>query len=120
MKPEEIDRVLAGESDIVPSSGFVTSVMDAVIAEATAPPLAFPWKRAWPLVAGFAALIPWLAFLLSRSPVTDGPDLYAWFQMIVPMATGWVAAALAMTVAITVWSLVRTFARYFPSVGAQP
>jgi len=111
MKPEEIDRVLAGESDIVPSSGFVASVMGAVIAEATAPPLAFPWKRAWPLMAGFAALILWLAFLLTRSPVaTDSLDLYAWFEMIVPVATGWVAAGLVMTVAITVWSLVRIFA----------
>jgi len=109
MKPEEIDRVLAGESEIVPSSGFVTSVMATVMAEATAPPLPFPWKRAWPLVAGFAALILWLAFLQSRSSVAnDGTDLYAWFQVIVPMATAWVAAALLMTVAITVWSLVRS------------
>jgi len=109
MKPDEIDRVLAGESDIVPSSGFVASVMDAVMAEATAPPLKFPWKRAWPLAAGFIALIVWLAFLLSRSPVaSEGPDLYAWFEMIVPMATGWAAAGLLMTVAVTVWSVARS------------
>jgi hypothetical protein len=83
--------------------------MDAVTAEATAPPLTFPWKRAWPLAAGFVALTLWLAFLLSRSQATtDGSDLYGWFAMVVPMATGWVAAGLLMTVAVTVWSIVRT------------
>jgi hypothetical protein len=106
MKPEELERVLAGEPDIVPSSGFVASVMDAVTAEATAPPLPFPWKRAWPLAAGLAVLLLWLAFLqIVPQPTAQGPDLYAWFQMLVPMATGWVAGALLMTIAVTAWSL---------------
>jgi hypothetical protein len=106
MKPEELDRALSGEPDIVPSSGFVASVMEAVAAEATAPPLTFPWKWAWPLAAGFPALFLWLA--LSQAgpePAVPGPNLYEWFVMIVPMATGWVAAGLVMTVAFTLWSL---------------
>jgi hypothetical protein len=106
MKPEELDRVLSEESDLVPSSGFVAAVMEAVTTEATAPPLTFPWKRAWPLVAGFAALIVWLVFLqFGPASTSSGPDLYAWFEMMVPMATGWVAGALVMTVAMTAWSL---------------
>ena len=106
MKPDEIERVLADEADIVPSSGFVASVMDAVTAEATAPPLPFPWKRALPLVAVFVALLLWLAFLQIRpQAAAQGPDLYMWFQMMVPMATGWVAAGLLMTIAVTIWSL---------------
>jgi hypothetical protein len=106
MKPEELDRVLSEEADIVPSSGFVAAVMDAVTADATAPPLTFPWKRAWPLAVGFAALLLWLAILQSRpEAATSGPDLYAWFEMLVPMATGWVAGGLLMTVAVTAWSL---------------
>ena len=106
MKPEELDRVLSEETEIVPSSGFVAAVMEAVTTEATAPPLAFPWKRAWPLVAGFAALFVWLAVLpFGPEGTTAGPDLYAWFEMVVPMATGWVAGGLLMTVAITAWSL---------------
>jgi hypothetical protein len=109
MKPEDLDRALSGEPDIVPSSGFVAAVMDAVVAEATAPPLPFPWKRAWPFAAGFVVLLFWLAF---RSPAaTPGPDLYAWFKTIVPMATGWVAGALVMTIALTVWSLGLSFVR---------
>jgi hypothetical protein len=106
MKPEELDRLLSGEADIVPSSGFVASVMEAVTAEATAPPLPFPWKRAWPLAAGFPALLLWLALSQAGPGATaPGPDLYEWFEMIVPMATGWVAAGLVMTAAFTLWSL---------------
>jgi len=103
MKPEELERALANESDIVPSSGFVAAVMDAVVAEATAPPLPFPWKRTWPFAAGLAILLLSLAF--GSHPATPAPDLYAWFKMIVPMATAWVAGALAMTIALTAWSL---------------
>lgn len=108
MKPEELDRVLSGEADIVPSSGFVASVMEAVTAEASAAPLAFPWKRAWPLAAGFPVLFLWLAVSqigIGPEAATPGPDLYEWFETIVPMATGWVASGLLMTAAITVWSL---------------
>lgn len=106
MKPEEIERVLTDEPEIVPSSGFVASVMDAVTAEATAPPLPFPWRRAWPLAAGLAALLMWLAVLqFGGQTAAPGPDLYAWFQRLVPMATGWVAGGLLMTIAVTIWSL---------------
>lgn len=45
----EIDRVLSREDEILPSSGFTISVMDAVRSEATAPlPIPFPWKRVLP------------------------------------------------------------------------
>ena len=106
MKPEEFDRVLSEEGDIIPSSGFVAAVMESVTAEATAPPLTFPWKRALPLVAAFPALLLWLALMPSGQEASaPGSGLFDWFEMIVPMATGWVAAGLVMTVAITAWSL---------------
>ena len=55
---DEIDRILSGEGEILPSSGFAVSVMDAVRREAAAPPpIPFPWKRALlGLVAGGLAL----------------------------------------------------------------
>jgi hypothetical protein len=106
MKPEDVDRVLSAEGDIVPSSGFVAAVMEAVTAEATAPPLTFPWKRALPLVAAFPALLLWLVLSPTGQEVaTPGRGPFEWFEMIVPMATGWVAAGLVMTVAVTAWSL---------------
>ncbi len=50
----EINRILSRKDEILPSSGFAPSVMDAVRREAAAPPpIPFPWKRALPgLVAG--------------------------------------------------------------------
>lgn len=45
----EIDRILATEDALVPSSGFLASVMDHVQEEAAAPaPIPFPWKQALP------------------------------------------------------------------------
>jgi hypothetical protein len=54
----EVDRILSREDEILPSSGFAVSVMDAVRREAAAPPpIPFPWKRALPgLVVGGVAL----------------------------------------------------------------
>jgi len=60
MKQDEIDRILSREDEILPSSGFAVSVMDAVRREASVPPpIPFPWKRALPglLVAGFALVL---------------------------------------------------------------
>ena len=49
MEPTAIDRILATEEDLVPSSGFLASVMERVHDEAAAPaPIPFPWKRAIP------------------------------------------------------------------------
>src|SRR5208282_839135 len=55
---DEVDRILSREDEILPSSGFAVSVMDAVRREAAAPPpIPFPWKRALPgLVAAGLAL----------------------------------------------------------------
>jgi len=67
---DEIDRILSRQDEIVPSSGFAASVMEAVRREATVPPpIPFPWKRAMAgvvvgglalalvLVAGTVALV---------------------------------------------------------------
>jgi len=55
---DEVNRILSREDEILPSSGFAVSVMDAVRREAAAPtPIPFPWKRALPgLVAAGLAL----------------------------------------------------------------
>jgi hypothetical protein len=55
---DEMHRILSHEDEILPSSGFAVSVMEAVRREAAAPPpIPFPWKRALPgLVAGGLAV----------------------------------------------------------------
>ena len=60
MDPNEdhIDRILAHEEEMLPSSGFAASVMGAVRREAAVPaPIPFPWKRAWPILALAAAAV---------------------------------------------------------------
>jgi len=63
MSDARIDRILSRQDEILPSSGFVASVMEAVQREATAPPpIPFPWKRALPCLAlGILALVVVLA-----------------------------------------------------------
>jgi len=54
-QPEQLDRILAHEDPLVPSSGFAVLVMDAIQEQAAEPaPIPFPWKLALP---GIAALI---------------------------------------------------------------
>ena len=55
MSDENFDRILSQQEEIVPSSGFVARVMDAVEQEAPAP-IMFPWKRALPGLAACLAL----------------------------------------------------------------
>jgi hypothetical protein len=63
----EIDRILSREDEILPSSGFSASVMDAVRREAAAaaapPPIPFPWIRALPglVVAGLTLIVVLIA-----------------------------------------------------------
>ena len=59
MSDAEIDHTLSRRDEILPSSGFAASVMDAVRMEAAAPPpIPFPWKRALPVLAlALAAMV---------------------------------------------------------------
>jgi hypothetical protein len=81
IRHEDIDSVFSREDEIVPSSGFAVSVMDAVRREALAPPpIPFPWKRALPglAVGGLA-----LACVLVAGVVADRATALQ-FSMPVP------------------------------------
>lgn len=65
MRDNDLDRFLSREDDIVPSSGFVSVVMDAVRREAATPPaIPFPWRRAAP---GFFAWAVTLAVMIAAA-----------------------------------------------------
>jgi len=65
MRDADLDCILSKEEEILPSSGFAASVMEAVAREAAAPPpIPFPWKRAIPGL--FAAGLV-LAFVILAS-----------------------------------------------------
>lgn len=107
MKDEEFDRILSGEADLVPSSGFAASVMDAVRSEASAPPpIPFPWRRALPgIAAGVLALVYLFIGAFRQSVPSPGAPsaLERFISSLAPAlrtarAAGavWIAAALLL------------------------
>lgn len=103
-KMDKLDRVLAAEEELVPSSGFAASVMDRVRQEAVAPePIPFPWKRALPGMILAAIGLLWCLVKL----VQGGSALFA-TPIRIPLhpaavispslaGAGWVAAALGLS-----------------------
>ena len=111
----EIDRVLATEEELIPSSGFMASVMEQVQEEsAVPPPIPFPWKRAIPGILLAAGVFGWGGFEFVRSglPAMSSitltlPHLSAGYEHSVESA-GWVAMALG--VSLVSWLLSRRLA----------
>ena len=100
MRAEDIELMLARDDNIVPSSGFTASVMDAVTREATAaPPIPFPWKRALPGLGWCLAVN--IAFLIMGLGSNGNPPLApaALDLSTVLGGVGWVTAALVVSLA---------------------
>ena len=92
MRDDEIDRILGGEDDILPSPRFPGAVMRAIHREAaTPPPIPFPWKRAWPALAAGALALVVTPFL----PIQ--PD--ALLPTVRSMGAPWIALAALVTIA---------------------
>ena len=111
----EIDRILAAEEALVPSSGFLASVMERVREEASAPaPSPFPWKRALPGMVVVAGLLGAGAFELVRHAMPAASEL----TLIAPQISlaavrsleqaGWVAFALGAS--LFSWMLSKRLA----------
>jgi hypothetical protein len=117
--PSKLDIALASEEEILPSSGFLTSVMERVqeeAARAVAPtPIPFPWQRAIPGVLLTLAVLGWGGFesirqlsaafaTLAHTPISlPASDLQ---QM---ESAAWVAGSLA--VSFVCWWFSRTLTR---------
>ena len=115
MLDAKIEAILASEEELIPSSGFVASVMERVQEEAVAPPpIPFPWKRAIPGTLLTAGVFAWGAVKLYRqglpalsSPALPLPHLPA--ALVVPVEqAGWLALALGVT--LLSWLLSRRLA----------
>ena len=114
-QPNEIDRILSTEDALVPSSGFLASVMERVREEATAPPpIPFPWKRALPgmlLIAGVlcvgALQFAQHAVPAAREFAVTVPQISAVVERSLEQGS-WVALALAS--ALLSWLLSRRMA----------
>jgi hypothetical protein len=109
----ELNRILSREDEILPSSGFAVSVMDAVRREAAAPPpIPFPWKSAMAglVVGGLAMGLVLVAgiFVLVQS---GREATTAHFSMplpstLPPMFNGGVEAAAIWTVLALLLALI--------------
>jgi hypothetical protein len=76
MKDHDLDGILS-EEEILPSSGFAASVMDAVRREAAAPPsIPFPWKRALPglVAAGLTLALIVLVSVVHPESLAGSPS----------------------------------------------
>ena len=120
MEFDELDRLLSEEEDIVPSSGFVASVMDAVRQQAAAPPpIPFPWKRALPGLAACALALLWLLVVgimgFSRgaalAPAAPPPVIVRILEAASAAGVGWIALALLVSLVSVTLSMRLTGGR---------
>jgi hypothetical protein len=111
-EPDPIHRILASEGPILPSSGFLASVMERVKEESQVPaPIPFPWKRTIPGFALATGLFGWATYEFIREGIPSLRDL-ALAQSPLPPSVihpleqaAWVALALA--VSLFSWKLSR-------------
>jgi hypothetical protein len=109
---DKIDHIMSAEDELIPSSGFLASVMERVQEEAVAPaPIPFPWKRTLPGILAIAGIFGWVGYDLIRqsTPVLD-PLISLPVQLPSVSAAsfeqaGWVALALGLT--LLCWLLSR-------------
>jgi hypothetical protein len=102
MNSEDLDRILASEEPLEPSSGFAASVMTRVReAAAEPPPLPFPWLRFVLGALVLAALAGFSGWMIATSPAAR-TSLSALAAML---SNQRVSAPVATTVA----SLVGTY-----------
>jgi hypothetical protein len=111
----EIEHILASEEELIPSSGFMASVMERVEEEAAVPPpIPFPWKRAVPGILLTVGVFGWGAIELIRLglPELDSLTLTAPHLSSAGVhsfeSAGWVALALGVSLAS--WLLSRRLA----------
>ncbi len=110
-----IDHILGMEEELIPSSGFIATVMERVGEEATAPPpIPFPWKRAVPGILLITGALGWGTVELARLglPAAGGipltlPHLSAALERPL-IDAGWVALALGAS--LLSWLLSRRLA----------
>jgi len=106
-----LDRVLAADDSILPSSGFADAVMASVLHQTAAPaPLPFPWKRALPgLAAAVAAIVVLLAVIPSavgaafssanRAPATLGTNILPASLSQLNSPALWITVSLVLALA---------------------
>ena len=112
---DKLDKMLANETALAPSSGFLGSVMERVKEESAAPPpIPFPWKRAIPGILLAAGVLGWGGFEIVRYILHAATELTL-HQLPVPVhisaqagQAGWTVVAAGVSLAS--WLLARRLA----------
>jgi hypothetical protein len=110
MNHDDLDHLLSHETEIVPSFGFTASVMNAVRAQAQAPPpIPFPWKRALPGMAAAVLSLAWIVFAcvaVFSSKGVGATEALSVPSTLQPLwhAASWVLIALVTTVVSLLFS----------------
>jgi hypothetical protein len=110
MRDDDLDRILYKDQVIVPSSGFVVAVMDAVRRESVAPPpIPFPWKCALPglFAAGVALMSIFVAGTATFMQGTTAQLFPSQLQSIIALiferwntlGASWITLALIVSIA---------------------
>jgi hypothetical protein len=112
---DNLDNILASEPELIPSSGFLASVMERVEEASTAPPpIPFPWKRAIPGMIVAAGVLGWGGVEVVRYAIEAAPTLSLHLPALsVPFTghlgqAGWVVVACAASLAS--WLFARRLA----------
>ena len=99
---DDIDRILLEDDVLVPSSGFVGSVMEAVHVAAESPaPLRFPWRR---FSIGIVACLVWAAAAISLWTLPGLPSLA--FELSAPAETAAPSLHFATAATLVVLAVV--------------
>jgi hypothetical protein len=118
-QPSGLDIALAEEEEILPSSGFLASVMERVQEEAaqvvSPKPISFPWRQAIPGILLALAVFGWGGFESVRQfSVTFGslrlPPVSLPASDLQPLeSAAWVAGSLAIS--LLCWLFSRSLTR---------
>ncbi|HEY1904054.1 MAG TPA: hypothetical protein VGG56_16610 [Terracidiphilus sp.] len=115
MELSALDRILASDEAIVPSSGFLSAVMEKVEHEARMPaPIPFPWKRALPGIVLAAGVFGSGGVELVRMGIPAMKQIslsapHVPTAVVLPLEqAGWVALALGLS--LVSWLLARRLA----------
>jgi hypothetical protein len=112
---DPISRILSTDEQLVPSSGFLSSVMERVHEEAAAPPpIPFPWKRALPGIFLAVGVFGWGSVQVFRCLPQASQQLSTAAPHLPALAlrdltqVGWVAISLAL--ALVSWLFAKRLA----------
>ena len=113
---DAIDRVLASDEPIDPSSGFVASVMERVQEDAITPqPIPFPWKRALPGIVLAAGTIGWLIYEFIRMAFAGNWQIKLGAPRLPATGLGYLApafwVAVALVLSLASWAFSRRLTR---------